>query len=351
VNRDDLRASLTNPNVKAFLAVIRKGEGTSDEAGYSRHFGGKQFSSFDDHPREVIRANGYASSAAGAYQYLSGTWDNLVRLYGFPDFSPQCQDEGAIALIAGRGALDDVIAGRLETAIAKCCKEWASLPGSPYGQPTRSMEQALDTYAKAGGTLHAEAPQSPPAPETAPQTQPEHRMPIPAILAALLPSIVEAIPKLASIFKPGSEVAERNVKAAEFVADLAVKATNSVNAQEAVEKIKADSVALQAVSKAVEDNWWQLSEVAGGIEGARKADAAFIASGGHVWESPSFWALCLMLPIVYLIVGAVIGLWGKMTLSGEVTASIITGIVTLVIGGASGFYWGSTTSRNKPAAQ
>ena len=42
-------------------------------------------------------------------------------------------------------------AGRIEAAIAKCNREWASLPGSPYGQPTRTMAQALATYDAAGG--------------------------------------------------------------------------------------------------------------------------------------------------------------------------------------------------------
>ena len=68
----------------------------------------------------------------------------------------------------------------------------------------------------------------------------------------------------------------------------------------------------------------------------------------RVIDSPSFWAMVLMMPAVYLIVGAMVGLYGHLALSAEVTASIITGIVTLIVGGACGYYWGSATSANRP---
>lgn len=153
----DLRYAASNRNVWAFLRVIRAGEGTSDEDGYKRCFGGSLFDSFKDHPRilhtEKTRAGSISSTAAGAYQFLSRTWDGLVKQYGFQDFSPENQDLGAIALIAGRGALDDVMDGNFGEAVKKCNVEWASLPGSPYGQPTRTLMQALDVYAENGGEI------------------------------------------------------------------------------------------------------------------------------------------------------------------------------------------------------
>lgn len=140
-----------HPNVQAFLRVIRTGEGTADEAGYRRHYGGALFSSFADHPRKVITKGRWSSSAAGAYQFLTGTWDETRRIMGLPDFSPASQDLGAVGRIAARRALDDVLAGRFETAVRKCALEWASLPGSPYGQPVISWERARAIYASAGG--------------------------------------------------------------------------------------------------------------------------------------------------------------------------------------------------------
>lgn len=140
-------------NVHAFLALIRTGEGTVDAGGYSRLFGGGSFSGFADHPRVLVSMSGYNSTAAGAYQILSRTWDEIRAAYNLPDFSPASQDLAAVALIKRRGALADVVAGRFRQAIAKCSREWASLPGSPYGQPTLTLARAEQILANAGGTF------------------------------------------------------------------------------------------------------------------------------------------------------------------------------------------------------
>lgn len=154
------RADVTNRNVQAFLKVIRRGEGTSDEAGYRRLFGGALFSSFADHPRQSVTKalrNGstITSTAAGAYQALSSSWDETARIMGLSDFSPASQDMFAVGRIAARGALEDVKAGNFNAAISKTAREWASLPGSPYGQPTISLDTARSVYAAAGGLSYA----------------------------------------------------------------------------------------------------------------------------------------------------------------------------------------------------
>lgn len=146
-----ISTALQDPNVRAFLQLIRTGEGTTGPNGYRTLFGGGLFEGFADHPRQLITRNGITSSAAGAYQFLSGTWDEMRTQYGLPDFSPSSQDLACIGLIKRRNALADVIAGRFSTAIMKCNKEWASLPGSPYGQPTLSLARARDVLASAGG--------------------------------------------------------------------------------------------------------------------------------------------------------------------------------------------------------
>jgi muramidase (phage lysozyme) len=265
---------LDDANVKAFLAVIRKGEGTADPDGYRRHFGGTHFDSYADHPREIITAglgkNQYTSSAAGAYQFLTRTWDGLVRKYGFANFEPKTQDIAAVALIDGRKALDDVISGRFEQAVHKCNREWASLPESPYGQPVKTMAQARATYIENGGAFEIQARAITPQTLTSVVTT-EAPMPLPAIIGALLPSIIESIPKLGKLFGSGSAVAERNVKAAELAVQIVQEATGARNAQEAAEMVKADPAAAQAAVAAVEERWYELTESGGGgIDGARK---------------------------------------------------------------------------------
>jgi len=150
--------ALEQPNVQAFLRVIRAGEGTTDADGYRRMFGGAHFDSFADHPRVVHtfklkKGGSLSSSAAGAYQFLERTWDELVAEYGFSDFTPKTQDLAAVALLVRRKALADIIAGRFQKAVRKCNREWASLPESPYGQPTKTMDQAVAIYADHGGAF------------------------------------------------------------------------------------------------------------------------------------------------------------------------------------------------------
>ncbi|USX03825.1 glycoside hydrolase family 24 protein [Paraburkholderia fungorum] len=145
--------AVNDPNVRAFLSMIRVGEGTAGPNGYTTFFGGSQFSDLSKHPNVAHTAGGYTSTAAGAYQFLYSTWQQIAAQYGLTDFSPASQDIGAVALIKQDGALADVLAGRIATAIGKCNRTWASLAGSPYGQPTLTMADDLANYVNAGGNL------------------------------------------------------------------------------------------------------------------------------------------------------------------------------------------------------
>lgn len=154
-DRKILQDALKNKNVLAFLRAIRLGEGTSDEDGYRRIVGGTDFDDFSEHPGVKIWLKRYQvySSAAGAYQFIAPTWRGLKKEYGFEDFGPKCQDEAAVALILEKNALKPVMVGRIPEAVDKCKMIWASLPGSPYGQRTESMERFLDEYEKHGGVV------------------------------------------------------------------------------------------------------------------------------------------------------------------------------------------------------
>jgi len=158
--RDVTAAHVAHPNMQAMFRVIRAGEGTADAKGYQRIVGGGEFESFADHPR-IVRSGTFAngvtwrSSAAGAYQFIVSTWDETARIMGLSDFSPASQDRGAAGRIAARGALEDVIAGRFDVAVGKLGREWASLPGSPYGQPVMTMAKAREVWASAGGAAYA----------------------------------------------------------------------------------------------------------------------------------------------------------------------------------------------------
>ena len=351
----NLLDALASSNVRAFLAMIRHGEGTSDPDGYRRMFGGKLFDSFDDHPRQVQTAKlgkggQISSSAAGAYQFLSSTWRNLVKQWGFKDFSPHSQDLGAIALILGRKALDDVIAGRFDEAVAKCAKEWASLPGSPYGQPTTTLEKAREIYQQAGGAF-AEVPvgESPNIEEPLVQLEqasyenpdlyvtPTKEPVMAPFLLAALPALFEAAPKLVKAFTDdGTTVPQRNLKALEIAVDAAKQAVGASNEQALAEALK-DPQAAAAARQAIDASWAQITD-ATGIPEARKADAAVTQAEKSFIYSPAFWITLMMMPLVYGVTYMVLA--GDF--SQETKAMVVSAIITGVLGSVTGFWLGTS---------
>ena len=142
---------LNNANIKAFLDTLRYSEGTAGANGYREIFTGILFDDFKDHPRKIIEANGLKSDAAGAYQIMSFTFDEYKKKLNLPDFSPQSQDLCCLQIISDHDALNNIWNGQFATAINKLNKTWASLPGSPYGQPTHTISELLQVFEKNGG--------------------------------------------------------------------------------------------------------------------------------------------------------------------------------------------------------
>ncbi|NHN77131.1 glycoside hydrolase family 104 protein [Azotobacter chroococcum] len=147
--------------IRAFLRMIRVGEGTVGNSGYEKLFGGSSFikdhgKTFDDHPQIKVKKSGYNSSAAGAYQVMGYTWAdnkmlNVRRRLEIKDFTPESQDKFCVALLKYkvRGkTLDAIMNGNSQEAIENSSWEWASLPPGRYGQPIESMSQALSSYEK-----------------------------------------------------------------------------------------------------------------------------------------------------------------------------------------------------------
>jgi len=319
----ELAALSREANVRAFLQAIRACEGTSGPDGYRMHFGGELFDSYKDHPRRLIIKSGYRSTAAGAYQFLERTWDGLVRQYKFPDFTPEMQDAAAVALVRGRGALADVRAGRLEEAVRKCAKEWASLPGSPYGQPRRDMAYVTRVYIEKGGQL---------GPALA---QPEK--PMAPFVAAALPALISAIPSLTKLLGSGSAVSERNSKIAETVVAVVQEAVGATNAQEAAERVTSDPAARQAAADAVQSRWYDLMEAGGGgIKGAREFNVQVAQI--PAWRMPAVWVSGALLALVFMVVGTV--LWAP-GWSNDIRLQVVTAVLT-VIGVVSSFWLGTS---------
>ena len=152
----ELESYLDNKNVQAFLGLIRDTEGTAKGADPYRVYGGSAKNQIKDLSKPDFKRWGFTqtdgkkntSSASGAYQFLERTWNGLAKQHGLTDFSPRSQDLGAIALLKQSGALDAILKGDFDTAVKKANRTWASLPGSPYAQHTRSNDYVAQSLAK-----------------------------------------------------------------------------------------------------------------------------------------------------------------------------------------------------------
>jgi muramidase (phage lysozyme) len=152
--------------------AISRAEGTwrANQPGYDVLFGGGKFSDFSRHPDKVVRTPGYASAAAGAYQFMPATYTEAARELGLKDFSPESQDlamlykvrqrlmpVGGLAALTKEGALSP----QLQAYLAP---EWASIPvatgESAYGQPVKRSSQ-ISTWFDEGARRAGQAATQP----------------------------------------------------------------------------------------------------------------------------------------------------------------------------------------------
>lgn len=160
--------------------AISGAEGTilGGKPGYNVMFGGGKFNDLSRHPDKVISSRGgYSSAAAGAYQFMPGTWGEVKSKLGLTDFGPQSQDLGMLQKVRQRlmpiGGLAAITkAGALTPEIqAALAPEWASFPtqsgSSYYGQPVKKAAQ-IQQFFEQGRTRS----QNVAAPATAPASTP-----------------------------------------------------------------------------------------------------------------------------------------------------------------------------------
>ncbi|MEB3296864.1 MAG: glycoside hydrolase family 104 protein [Cyanobacteriota bacterium] len=147
------RTYALTPERRALLNTIRFAEGTwkgGSASGYRTLYGGAEFNSLERHPRTVVIRR-YRSAAAGAYQFLPQTWDEVSSQLRLNDFSPSSQDQAALHLVERRGALTEVDRqGLSRSVMARLAREWASFPSangaSAYGQPVKRPEELQRFY-------------------------------------------------------------------------------------------------------------------------------------------------------------------------------------------------------------
>ena len=150
---------LGNPNVQQYQSMLKKAEGTAQYADPYRVAGGgsatlPDLTKYHRMPWGFKTKSGETkkSTAAGAYQFTEATWNDAATALGLTDFSPRSQDLAALWLMSRSGSLDDVASGAFGPALQKDNKVWASLPGSPYDQNTRSPEYIAQALGQPGNS-------------------------------------------------------------------------------------------------------------------------------------------------------------------------------------------------------
>lgn len=373
----DLVGYAADGNVRAFLRVIRAGESSQTDDAYRMRFGGGLIDDLAWHPggtvTRMLGARQLTSSAAGAYQFLAKTWEGVAHEVGLANFGPASQDIAAIYLIARRGALADVMAGNLEDAVRKCAAEWASLPGSPYGQPTLTIERARAVYEQYGGRYgpvsESETQAVEPAPDALPAAPTQAADPLPPvtetgidlsrqgkpmlpILGAVLPSLVSAIPELVKILgDKDAKVTDRNIAAATKVADLLVRSTGAANEQDAAQRILADPAIAAAARQAVQSAYYELAEVGGGIQSSRAFVQQLVTTGPD-WQRIASASFVGALSLT-IVVGGGAMMWSLLhdpTVSGEQRAMLIGAAIALINAPVAWWFGSSASSRRKDDA-
>jgi muramidase (phage lysozyme) len=339
VTRDDLLGYLSHDNVTAFLRVIRQGESNQTEDAYTVLNGNIDHLHPPPwvHPERV--GTGGTSTAAGAYQIIKGTWSGLVKQYGFEDFSPRSQDMAAVALIAGRRALEDVLRGDPNAAVRKLRDEWECFKNNQW-----LIAEAEAVFVKWGGSLARTSSKAPqPVPSPTPTTAPKAEVSFMApIVLPILSALTSLIPQLGQLFGSGSEVANRNIAAGSILAQKITEVTNSVNLQEAAEKIQNSPEALQAAREAVAVTLPQLTETGGGIGKAR--EVAYSVDQVPYWKNPAFVIAAFLSPLIYMVAVEILFNPSKQNWSDDIKMMFVTAIVSGLLGSITGFFLGSSLS-------
>lgn len=152
---DLLEQFRVTPEGQKLLKTIQYAEGTLGPDPYRIMFGGGKFSDLSKHPDTVISKGGYKSAAAGAYQFMPGTFGTYASRLGLPDFGPRSQDLAALALaqeklmpLGGLASLKkEGFSPRVSAALSPAWASFPTLEGrSYYNQPVKQLTDLQRFY-------------------------------------------------------------------------------------------------------------------------------------------------------------------------------------------------------------
>jgi hypothetical protein len=156
-------------------------------------------------------------------------------------------------------------------------------------------------------------------------------LPIIALISAFGPLLAQLIPTVAKAFDKTSDTPAK-IEAATKIIDTVVKATNSTNVQEAVEKMQSDPVVLTTARNAVvtEPQILGLLEIGGGIDAARSANLEAQLAPKSFLHNPALWITLVLLVFPSMLLMDVFYVHPD-AYSGELRTQIVTGIMGIIL--------------------
>ena len=151
---------LNNPNRHALSQVVQYAEGTRGPDAHRIMFGHTQsnprlLNDFSRHPNSPYPTPwGTTSEAAGAYQFMDRTWQDVLKANPIiRDFSPESQERAYDWLAKRRGVIPTAPITNIDQftdVMSRLSPEWSSLPyqggQSYYDQPSKSINELWSVY-------------------------------------------------------------------------------------------------------------------------------------------------------------------------------------------------------------
>ena len=159
------------------------------------------------------------------------------------------------------------------------------------------------------------------------------------IIAALLPTLLEKL-DISKLFDAFKKSPDRSEKIATMLFDVTKTTLQAANEQEAVERLTSDPAAVVAVRKAVEENWFSIVEVGGGVAAAHKRNLETMATGKSLWQNPAFVISMIFMVFPVMLFVDVFYVHPE-SYQGELRTQIITAILATIM--MVGGYWIGTS--------
>lgn len=245
----------------------------------------------------------------------------------------------------------------LDDRLARWEKAKQAIASTPEAQQTAPDPEMPTTYMPAGEGGPDEQPAPVPKGTPMPSVSDVVDSPLTKFALAAINPLLGAVPELVHLFidkQTGQTVPERNAAAVVKMVSVAQQALQAAghdapNEQAVAQAVTSDPAAKALVRDALMANYYQIAvgeAGGGGIDGARKANAAYAQPGvPGFWLNPAFIISVLLLVMPFMLLADVFYIHPAAYV-GELRTQIVTGLLAIVFS-VAGYWIGTSFSSAK----